>query len=102
MEDKLITNRILGNLKTSSKIVINTHVSLLECSFIKIYRQLCKEPTWTMSLCGRCIRSGSSGSCGGSRIRMKNMTRIDETGWHKTFVTVTMSQHPKPIRIIAI
>lgn len=52
-----------------------------------------------MSLCGCCIRSGS---CSGSRVRMKNVTWIDETGRHETFITVAMSEHPEPIWIIAI
>lgn len=53
-----------------------------------------------MCLCGRCICSGSGGRRSG--VRMKNVTRIDETGWYETLVTIAMSEHPEPIRIVAI
>lgn len=56
-----------------------------------------------MSLRGCCICCGGGGDRRGSRrIRMKNMTGIDETGWYKTLITIAMSKHPKPIRIVAI
>lgn len=53
-----------------------------------------------MSFCGCCICSGSGG-CRGS-VRMKNVTRIDETGRYETLIAVAMSEHPEPIWIVAI
>lgn len=55
-----------------------------------------------MSLCGRCICSGSGGRRGGRCVRMQNVTGIDETGRYKTLVAVAMSEYPEPIRIVSI
>lgn len=54
-----------------------------------------------MSLRGRCVR-GSGGGRRGGRVRMEHVAWIDETGWHETLIAVAMSQHPEPIRIVAI
>lgn len=54
-----------------------------------------------MSLHGCRVRSGGSG-CRGGRVRMENVARIDETGRHEALIAVAMSQHPEPIRIVAI
>lgn len=54
-----------------------------------------------MSLRGRCVGSGSGGRRGG-RVRMEDVTWVNETRWHETLVAVAMSQHPEPIRVIAI
>jgi len=58
--------------------------------------------TWTVSFPGCRICSGSGSTCVSGCVRVQNMTGINETRRHETLVAVTMSQHPEPIRIIAI